>query len=121
MTVDLEIAPDTRSCLVPFLILQPLVENAVRHGISRLSRPGRILIRSRRNRERLEFEIRNDGPADAPRTPSEGLGLGNTRDRLKALYGDDFDFGYGAMPEGGWRVGIKIPCAGDEESGTPDA
>jgi hypothetical protein len=118
ITVDLEIAPDARECLVPFLILQPLVENAVRHGISRLSRPGKILIRARRDADRLEFEISNDGPAAVVRIPSEGLGLRNTRDRLRALYGEDFSLGYGAIPEGGWRVRLEIPGARDE---SPDA
>jgi hypothetical protein len=118
LMVDFEIAPDARPCLVPFLFLQPLVENAVRHGISRLNRPGRILIRSRRNGERLEFEISNDGPADPVRTPSEGLGLRNTRDRLRALYGEDYGLEYGAIPGGGWIVRLKIP--GLREEG-PDA
>jgi hypothetical protein len=120
MKVELEVAPEAKECLVPFLILQPLVENAVRHGISRLSRPGRILIRARRDGARLEFEICNDIPADAARTPEEGFGLRNTRDRLRALYGEDFNLRYGAMPEGGWRVLIDVPAARDEESADVD-
>jgi hypothetical protein len=117
IAVDLEIAPDTRPCLVPFLILQPLVENAIRHGISRLSRPGRVLIRARRNVQRLELEIRNDGPADAAKSPSEGLGLRNTRDRLRALYAEDYIFKYGAVPEGGWKVHLEIP---ESRRGAPE-
>ena len=109
ITVDLDVAPDVRDCLVPFMILQPLVENAVRHGISRLSRPGRILIRAGRNGGHLEFELCNDGPALSPACPPEGLGLRNTRDRLKALYEEDYGLEYGAVPEGGWRVHLAIP------------
>jgi hypothetical protein len=116
--VDFEIAQDARPCLVPFLMLQPLVENAVRHGISRLRRPGRILIRACRDAERLDIEIRNDGPAEASRIPSEGLGLRNTRDRLRALYGEDYSLEYGAIPEGGWRIRIKIPGSCDESLNT---
>jgi two-component system LytT family sensor kinase len=115
ITVDLDIAPDIRPCPVPFLILQPLVENAVRHGISRLTRPGRVRIRARRKAERLEFEIRNDGPAEAVQSRPEGLGLRNTRDRLRALYQEDYVFEYGAIPEGGWKVRLEIPESHDEE------
>jgi hypothetical protein len=118
IAVDFEIAPDTRTCPVPFLILQPLVENAVRHGIARLRRPGRILIRACRNAEHLDIEIRNDGPAEAARVPSEGLGLRNTRDRLRALYGEDFVLEYGAVPDGGWKLRLTIPASRDE---SPDA
>ncbi len=119
ITVDFEVSPGARTCLVPFLILQPLVENAVRHGIARLRRPGRILIRASRNMERLEVEIRNDGPAEAAKSPSEGLGLRNTRGRLAALYGDHCALEYGALPEGGWRVCLKIPVSADESPDTP--
>jgi hypothetical protein len=118
ITVDFEIAPDARTCPVPFLILQPLVENAVRHGIARLCRPGRILIRACRDKERLDIEIRNDGPAEAARIPPEGLGLRNTRDRLKALYGEHYSFECRAIPEGGWRIGLTIPVSRSEN---PDA
>jgi LytS/YehU family sensor histidine kinase len=114
ITVDIEVTPDARLCLVPFLSLQPLVENSVRHGISRMRRSGRIVIRARRDADRLEIEIFNDGPADAARNPSEGLGLRNTRDRLTALYGEDFTFDFGAIPEGGWKVRLKIPIASCE-------
>jgi two-component system LytT family sensor kinase len=109
IVVDVEVAPEARECLVPFMILQPLVENAVRHGISRLSRPGRILIRVVRHAGRLEIEIRNDGPVQAPARTSEGLGLRNTRDRLRTLYGEDYSLEYGPVPEGGWRVRLDIP------------
>ena len=119
IAVDLEIAPDARTCPVPFLILQPLVENAVRHGIARLRRPGRILVRACRRAERLEIEIRNDGPAEAARVPSEGLGLRNTRDRLRALYGEDCVLEYGAIPDGGWKLRLTIP-ASREESPNPE-
>jgi hypothetical protein len=114
ITVDLEVAPDAYSCLVPFLILQPLAENAVRHGISRLSQPGRILIRARRSARRLELEVCNDGPAEGVKGWPEGLGLRNTRDRLSALFGGDFSFEYGPVSEGGWRVRLRIPESREE-------
>jgi hypothetical protein len=109
LIVESEIAPDARSCLVPNLILQPLVENAVLHGISRLSGPGRVQIRARRTEEWLELEILNDCPAGTARTPPEGVGLRNTRDRMKSLYGDDCRIECGAAPDGRWRVGVAMP------------
>ncbi len=117
--VDFEIAPDTRSCLVPVLILQPLAENAVRHGISRLSRQGRVRIVTRRNAEHLELEICNDCPAGLAGMTSEGLGLRNTRDRLKSLYGEDYSLEYGATPEGGWRVRLAIPAPRGDDPDLP--
>ena len=114
ITVNFEIAPDAGTFPVPFLILQPLVENAVRHGIARLRGPGRILIRAFRDKERLDIEIRNDGPVEALRNPSEGLGLRNTRDRLRALYGGQSSFDCGAVPEGGWRVRLVMPATHTE-------
>jgi len=115
IAVDLEIAPDIRPCLVPFLILQPLMENAIRHGISRLTRPGRVEIRACRKAERLEFEIRNDGPVDSVKSRPEGLGLRNIRDRLRALYQEGYIFEYEAIPEGGWKVRLEIPESHAEE------
>jgi LytS/YehU family sensor histidine kinase len=109
LLVELEIAPEARSLQVPFLILQPLVENAVRHGISRLNCPGRILIRAQRDAKLLDIEICNDGPATVMRNPPEGLGLRNTRERLRVLYPNDSSLECGAIPEGGWRVRLKIP------------
>jgi two-component system LytT family sensor kinase len=117
LTVETKIAPATRECLVPFMILQPLAENAVRHGISRITRPGRILIESTLQKGFLEFEILNDGPIQAAQ-PSEGLGLRNSRDRLQALYRDNYTLEYGPLPEGGWRVHLRIP---ESRSAMPDA
>jgi len=75
---------------VPTLILQPLVENAIRHGIASRSEPGRIEIHARRERDLLRLEVRDDGPGLAPPQPGpckEGVGLANTRARLEQLYG----------------------------------
>jgi LytS/YehU family sensor histidine kinase len=116
LVVEFEIAPDARQCLVPFLILQPLVENAVRHGISRLNLPGRIAIRACRNADHLQLDLCNDIPSDIIKRPTEGLGLRNTRDRLQALYEGDYRFEYRVTTEGQWAVHLEIPATAGEVS-----
>ena len=97
LIVDLTIAPDVLDAQVPNLILQPLVENAVRHGISKQVAIGRLQIDARRIDERLLIQIDDNGPGRSngngnlkPRT-NGGVGLANTRARLKQFYGD-FEF-----------------------------
>jgi signal transduction histidine kinase len=90
LTVVLAIEPDTRDAEVPNLILQPLVENAIRHGIAPRPGPGRIEVRAWRREAKLYLEVADDGrglpPGGAPR---EGIGLGNARERLRTLYGTE--------------------------------
>jgi LytS/YehU family sensor histidine kinase len=97
LVVDLTIAPDVLDARVPNLILQPLVENAVRHGISKQIAVGRLQIDARRHNERLLIRIDDNGPGGpngngiSKRRASGGVGLANTRARLKQFYGD-FEF-----------------------------
>jgi LytS/YehU family sensor histidine kinase len=86
LTVEMKIEPDTLDFPVPSLLLQPLVENAVRHGIAPRAEPGRIAIRARRMDGALQIEIEDNGRG-LPREMREGLGLSNTRARLEQLYG----------------------------------
>lgn len=79
-----------RQAPVPILILQPLAENAVRHGVDRSSSMNRVEVRARQVDDRLELEVRNRGRIAAPAT--EGIGLRNTRERLRTLYGDNARF-----------------------------
>ncbi len=80
--------PDAlREARVPMFVLQPLVENAIRHGISRRTEAGRVEIAARRTDDRLVLTVRNDGPVPNPEIRG-GLGLRNTRERLARLYGD---------------------------------
>jgi two-component system LytT family sensor kinase len=83
---------EAREALVPVLILQPLVENAIRHGIAQRARAGRIDVRARRSGGRLILEVQDDGVGPGDGDHREGVGLGNTRARLAALYGDDQSF-----------------------------
>ncbi len=89
LSVKLEIAPDTLRARVPNLILQPLVENAIRHGIEPRAKPGRIELRARRQDGSLALEVRDNGAGLRPgREIEEGVGLSNTRARLRGLYGE---------------------------------
>ena len=110
LTVKLEIAPDTLIAHLPNLILQPLVENAIRHGIEPHARPGRIDLRARRAADRLELEVCDNGAGLKPETTKrEGVGLSNTRARLRALYGSAHQFDLGNASNGGFRVLLAIP------------
>ncbi|HET8547967.1 MAG TPA: histidine kinase [Bryobacteraceae bacterium] len=80
--------PDVLCALVPALILQPLVENAVRHGIARRPGPGRIEVRASRRDDQLELSVSDDGAGLTPEAiPQDGIGLSNTRARLGQHYG----------------------------------
>lgn len=91
LTMTIDVADDALDARVPSLILQPLVENAVRHGIARRAQPGRIAVAVRRIENDLHMTVRDDGPgfADGAR---DGVGLENTRGRLAELYGNRHTF-----------------------------
>ena len=112
MGVRFDVAPDTLGAQVPSMLLQPLVENAVKHGISRRRGAGRIEVRSRRSMDTLELSVRDDGPgfACAPAGARTGVGLVNTRARLEQLYGaEGFEMYRGDGPGGGALVRITLP------------
>ncbi len=92
LTVEEEIEPGGSECLVPPLLLQPLVENAVVHGISTLIEGGTVRLEARRAGNRLRIVIENPFDPDAPARPRGGLGLRLVRERLAALYGADAIF-----------------------------
>jgi two-component system, LytTR family, sensor kinase len=120
MTVRFDVAPDTLGAQVPSMILQPLVENAVKHGLSQKRGAGRIEVRSRRHADRLELSVRDDGPGfdGAPSGRGNGVGLVNTHARLEQLYGgDEFEMYRGDGPGGGALVRITLPfrTAGAED------
>ena len=97
---------------MPSLILQPIVENAIRHGIEPQSRSGRIDVRGTREGSFLVLTISDNGrgmPAGGPKR--EGIGLANTRARLTELYGERHRFEMTNRPEGGLCVLVEIPLA----------
>jgi signal transduction histidine kinase len=112
LRVHLEVEPGVLDASVPNLLLQPLVENAVRHGIAPKVGGGRIDIAARREADRLHLTIRDDGfglPADTLQAFNRGVGLSNTRSRLEHLYGGRHRFEFHRPAGGGLEVTIVIP------------
>ena len=111
LRVDIDVERGTERALVPSLALQPLVENAIHHGIARRADGGSIEIRARRDGESLRLTVRNELRTDAPQ-PAEKhphLGLANTRARLRSLYGERHELTYG-IRGGAFEVEMVIPC-----------
>lgn len=108
LIVDIDASDAVMRAFVPNLLLQPLVENAIRHGIARKSETGHISISAARMGDRLKLQVRDDGPG-IDDTSASGVGLANTRSRLEQLYGDDFEFQIANADEGGVMATIIIP------------
>lgn len=99
---------------VPNLLLQPLVENAIRHGIARDRRAGRVEVSATHEKGRLLLRVTDDGPGAPPGRVVEGIGLTNTRERLRHLYGDACSLEYGNAPGGGFCVSLSLPLVSPE-------
>ena len=107
-----KIEPETLDALLPNLILQPLVENAIQHGIAPLEEGGQIEISSRRAGNQMLLQVRDNGRGLLTNEikTGNGVGLSNTRARLKNLYGDAHQFGISALPDGGGTsINLEIP------------
>lgn len=109
LDIEVVVDPTAAGALVPFFLLQPLVENALRHGVEKRSGSARVVVGATRRGERLVLSVADDGPGDAGGGEANGIGLANTRARLAELYPAGHDFYAGAPPEGGFRVEISIP------------
>ena len=112
LRVEWDVAPDIASAQVPPMLLQPLVENAIRHGVSRSPQGGCLTIAAWRQDTRLALEVCDDGPGlPGPRAPVEsgsGVGLENTRQRLSHLYGDASRLEL--VRDGDWtRLHVELP------------
>jgi len=113
LSIHMHVESDTLDARVPVLLLQPLVENAVRHGIAPHARPGTITVDARRVDERLRLSVLDTGDGVAPERLAllnHGVGLANTRARLQHLYRDRHQFAF-SNTESGFRVSISIPFA----------
>jgi sensor histidine kinase YesM len=110
LSVRFEIDPAARDAMVPSLLLQPLVENAIKHGITPRVTAGNLHIAVSRKSETLLLEVKDDGVGTrGSPPPTEGVGLGNARARLASLYGPQHRFDAGPRPGGGFVVRIEIP------------
>jgi two-component system LytT family sensor kinase len=118
LDVSIQVEPGAGSLLVPSLLLQPLVENAIRHGNAERAGRGAIAVRARQEDGSLLLEVEDDGPGGAsPGTAGfepaalapRGLGLSATAERLQLLYGDAQTFSAGHGPAGGFLVRVSLP------------
>ena len=107
----LEVALDDGSAeaRVPALLLQPLVENAVKHGVARSEGPTCIRIRARLDGPVLEIVVENDAKAEGPGSGGEQVGLRNVAERLRSRFGDEASLASGGIAEGGFRNTLRIP------------
>jgi LytS/YehU family sensor histidine kinase len=123
LRVEVTVEDAARQALVPTLVLQPLVENALRHGIDRRPEGGRVSIAARRSGDRLQLVVSNDGRPGAAPAPSDDrphVGLANTRERLAQLYGKHFALHFVEQPAGGAEVVLELPWRSADEAADDD-
>ena len=111
LAVQVTMSDDAKAALVPRLILQPIVENAVRHGVGERAAPGRVEIRARTAQRDLIVTVRDDGPGPngSSNSSGNGVGLKNTRERLKTAYGAAARFTLEHGPDQGTIATLVIP------------
>lgn len=110
LRVELAVGAETVDALVPTMLLQPLVENAVRHGVVPQLAGGTVAIATAREGDRLRLEVRNSGPRRAsPSEEAPGIGLRNTAERLSTLYGTDHRFSLRWPADGGCAAAVDLP------------
>jgi two-component system, LytTR family, sensor kinase len=125
LKVSFDVAAETLGAMVPNLILQPIVENALRHGVVAQAAPGRIEIRAARLNGALVLQVKDNGPGLALAQDSAGklrggVGLSNTRARLENLYGEAQRFEMADAREGGLQVTLEIPFEKVERIAAPE-
>ncbi|WP_232476163.1 sensor histidine kinase [Flavisphingomonas formosensis] len=110
LEVAIDVPASLRTACVPGLILQPLVENAIKYGVSRARRPVLVSITATERDRNLHVVVEDDGdPIDDDRAEGTGVGLANVRDRLAARFGDAASCTWGPLPAGGFRVALRMP------------
>lgn len=110
LTIRTAIAADALACRVPRLILQPLVENALEHGVEKRAGPAVVRIAAERHGDRLTLVVTDDGPGLQAGTGKHGVGLANTRARLAVLHGAAAALGIAEPPGGGVEVRLELPA-----------
>ncbi len=111
LSVEIDLPAALAGTPVPGLIIQPLVENTVKHGVSRTTKPVSVRIEARETEHAVEIHISDTGTGDdaTPRTDDHGIGLANVRDRLMARFGSSARLVSGPQPGGGWRSTLILP------------
>ena len=112
LVVSFDIQPNALEHIVPNLILQPIVENAVRHGVARQPGVGRINVSAFDRNGRLNLQVQDNGPGLSvnPNAVNSGIGIRNTRARLQQSYGNDYRLDINEAPNGGAVVTLEIPA-----------
>src|SRR5262249_2537554 len=108
LRIELDVADDLMSARVPCLVLQPLVENAIKHGIAAHAGESTLRIGASRANGTLALTVYNDGPPLGAARDAAGVGLSNVRARLRGLYGDTFAFVLRNAP-GGVQASLSLP------------
>jgi two-component system, LytTR family, sensor kinase len=111
LTLDLQVPAELREARIPSLILQPLAENAIKHGIAKRAQGGEVRVAASRSDGMLHLTVYNDGPLldRAGRAVKDGIGLSNLRTRLKLLYGQDFELRLENFGITGVQVSLAVP------------
>jgi two-component system, LytTR family, sensor kinase len=109
LSIGVDVDPTLLEATVPLFLLQPLVENAIRHGIDRRAGAGRIEIRARSVDDSIEIRVADDGAGLTQNGFREGIGLSNIRLRLEQLYGARGSMSLNGNPDSGTEVAVKIP------------
>jgi signal transduction histidine kinase len=122
LKVEFDILPELVSLQVPNLMLQPIIENAVRHGVARRAEPGWIRIQAGREAEQAVIQVVDSGATGTPprrSTGGEGIGLKNTRERLRQVYGGAASLELIRHPDGRFECCIRIPLPPSPREETP--
>jgi len=113
LEVNIDVSDSDSDCMVPTLILQPLIENAIKHGIKDAKKTAIIEIKAFQTNKRINISVSDNGPG-FPESDSieikDGIGLSNTKARLDQLYGKDHAFEISSSKKGGALIKINIPC-----------
>ena len=118
LRVAIQAEPDVLDAMVPNMLLQPLVENAVQHGVSRRAEGGEITVTAKREQDMLVVRICDDGPGlHGDDAPGLGIGLTNTRERLERLYGERHALRLEQAPGGGLEVVLELPLLFGDQDG----
>ena len=109
LTVEVDVEGAVATVPVPEFLLQPLVENAIRHGVGNRAGPGTIRISARRDGGSAVIRVEDDGAGPDPEV-ADGVGLGTTRERLATLYGDAASLRLSSGPDGGTVAEVRLPA-----------